>query len=185
MTTAVFMDFSGRQITPLVLQTKATETSLACCLATVASFNGYRLDLASLRQKFSLQLHLNPRPVRVVLSPLTKLNLPAILHWGFKYFVLLNQVDHGAVRLYDPDRGSLNLPFTEVCKDFPGIALELMPDQSFAAKTESWHIKLNRLIDQLASTSSAALQIILLASAIEVFAIVAPFFMQLVVNNAR
>ncbi|WKJ88860.1 peptidase domain-containing ABC transporter [Methylomonas montana] len=192
------LDFSGRKKAPLILQTEAAECGLAC-LAMIASYHGHRVDLASLRQKFSMslkgstlnhliriadQLHLASRPVRVDLNELSKLSLPAVLHWDFNHFVVLTQVKRGVATLKDPAKGMLNLPYTEVSKHFTGIALELAPTQAFTPKTERQQIKLFRLIGQLDGASSATLQIILLAAAIEVFAIVAPFFMQLVVDNA-
>ncbi|WP_152428793.1 peptidase domain-containing ABC transporter [Methylomonas sp. MK1] len=198
MTMQHILDFSGRRKTPLILQTEAAECGLAC-LAMVANFHGHRVDLASLRQKFSLslkgstlnhliqianQLHLGSRPVRVDLNELSKLSLPAILHWDFNHFVVLTQVKRGVATILDPAKGTVHVPYTEVSKHFTGVALELQPTQAFTAKTERQQIKLSRLIGQLNGASSATLQIILLAAAIEVFAIVAPFFMQLVVDNA-
>lgn len=192
------LNFSGSRKTPLILQTEAAECGLAC-LAMVASFHGHRVDLASLRQKFSLSLkgstlnhliqiadalHLGSRPVRVDLNELGRLTLPAILHWDFNHFVVLTQIKRGVATVHDPAKGALQLPFTEVSKHFTGVALELMPTPAFVPKIERRQIKLSRLIGQLNGASSATLQIILLAAAIEVFAIVAPFFMQLVVDNA-
>jgi ATP-binding cassette, subfamily B, bacterial CvaB/MchF/RaxB len=95
--------FSGRKTTPLILQTEAAECGLAC-LAMVASFHGYRTDLASLRRKHSIslkgttlahliqigsQMKLASRPVKLELTDLNKLRLPAILHWDFNHFVVL------------------------------------------------------------------------------------------------
>ena len=192
------LEFSGRRKTPLILQTEAAECGLAC-LGMIASYHGHRVDVASLRQKFSIslkgstlnhlirvadQLHLASRPVRVDLNELSKLSLPAVLHWDFNHFVVLTQVHRGVATIHDPAKGRLQLPFTEVSKHFTGIALELTPTQAFIPKTERQQIKLSLLVGQLDGAFGATLQIILLATAIEVFAIVAPFFMQLVVDHA-
>ena len=45
----------GRPKLPLILQTEAAECGLAC-LAMIASHHGYRTDLASLRERFSVSL---------------------------------------------------------------------------------------------------------------------------------
>jgi ATP-binding cassette subfamily B protein RaxB len=192
------LDFSGRKKTPVILQTEAAECGLAC-LGMVASYHGHRVDLASLRHRFSMslkgatlnhlieiadRLHLASRPVRVELNELGKLALPAILHWNFNHFVVLTQVKKGVLVIHDPGKGAINLSYSEVSKHFTGIALELAPTQAFTPKTERQQIKLTRLIGHLHGASSAILQIILVAAAIEVFAIIAPFFMQLVVDNA-
>ena len=41
------LNFSGRKRVPVILQTEAAECGLAC-LAMVACFHGYRIDLPSL-----------------------------------------------------------------------------------------------------------------------------------------
>ena len=70
----------------------------------VASFHGHRIDLAGLRQRFTLslkgatlaylmqvagRLHLAPRPLRLELDELPQLKTPCILHWDLNHFVVL------------------------------------------------------------------------------------------------
>src|SRR6267142_1213911 len=113
------LNFSSRRATPVMLQTEAAECGLAC-LAMVASFHGHCIDLASLRRKHSVslkgttlaqlihiasQLMLTPRPIKVELDDLDKINLPAILHWDFNHFVVLTHVRRNAVVVHDPARG--------------------------------------------------------------------------------
>jgi ATP-binding cassette, subfamily B, bacterial CvaB/MchF/RaxB len=91
----------------LILQTEPAECSLAC-LAMVADHHGLRLDMASLRQKFSLSLKgatlahvigyaqrlgFSARPLRLELEELGELRLPCILHWDLNHFVVLEKVE--------------------------------------------------------------------------------------------
>jgi ATP-binding cassette, subfamily B, bacterial CvaB/MchF/RaxB len=100
------LNFFLRKKTPLILQTEAAECGLAC-LAMVGSFHGYRVDLASLRHKYSVslkganlkhlmeiasRLELRPRAVKLELEHLDKLTLPIILHWDMNHFVVLTEV---------------------------------------------------------------------------------------------
>jgi ATP-binding cassette, subfamily B, bacterial CvaB/MchF/RaxB len=88
------------------IQTEPAECSLAC-LAMIADHHGLRLDLASLRQKFSLSLKgatlahvigyaqrlgFSARPLRLELEELSELRLPCILHWDLNHFVVLEKV---------------------------------------------------------------------------------------------
>src|SRR5690349_23066555 len=119
MRTPPSLTFSGRHTTPVILQTEGAECGLAC-LAMVASFHGYRTDLAHLRQHHAIslkgatlsalmhiatQLHLAARPVRLDLEDLGKLTLPAILHWDFNHFVVVTQVRSHTVVIHDPAQG--------------------------------------------------------------------------------
>src|SRR5215831_15178876 len=132
MRTPTSLTFSGRQTTPVILQTEAAECGLAC-LAMVASFHGHRIDLASLRQHHAISLrgatlttlihiaahlHLASRPVRLELDNLAQLTLPAILHWDFNHFVVVTQVRGHTVVVHDPAHGRRMLSFAEVSKHF-------------------------------------------------------------------
>ena len=86
------MKISWGKKLPLVFQTEAAECGLAC-LAMIAGYHGAQIDLAALRQRFSVslrgatlahvirfagQLDLTGRPVRVELADLAYLKTPAI-----------------------------------------------------------------------------------------------------------
>jgi ATP-binding cassette subfamily B protein RaxB len=165
----------------------------------VASFHGYRTDLASLRQKHAISLQgatlatlihiathlqLAARPVRLELDDLDKLTLPAILHWDFNHFVVVTQVRRHAVVIYDPAQGRRILSFADVSKHFTGVALELMPTPHFVPKTERRQVTLTHLLGPRPGLMGAVLQIVLLAGVLEVLSVISPFFIQLVVDNA-
>jgi ATP-binding cassette, subfamily B, bacterial CvaB/MchF/RaxB len=192
------LNFSGQKKTPLILQTEATECGLAC-LAMVASYHGYRTDLASLRRNHSIslkgttlahlihiaaQLKFTSRPVKLELADLGRLRLPAILHWDFNHFVVLTEVSGQSAAVHDPARGVRKLGMAEVSRHFTGVALELAPNHEFAPKTERQPIQLTGLVGRLPGLAAALGQIVLLALALEVFGVVSPFFTQLVVDNA-
>src|SRR5262245_50064605 len=183
MLTPTSLTFSGRQTTPVILQTEGAECGLAC-LAMVASFHGHRIDLASLRQKHAIslqgpppatlihiatQLHLTSRPVRLELDDLDKLTLPAILHWDFNHFVVVTQVRSHTVVIHDPAQGRRILSFADVSKHFTGVALELTPTADFAPQTERQRVTLARLLGPRPGIMGAVLQIVLLALVLEVF----------------
>jgi ATP-binding cassette, subfamily B, bacterial CvaB/MchF/RaxB len=86
--------------------------------------------------------------------------------------------------IHDPARGERTLTLAEVSKHFTGVALELTPTQEFAPKIERQQVRLTSLVGRLPGARGALVQIFALAAALEVFAIVSPFFMQLVVDNA-
>src|SRR5260370_29190770 len=96
------INLSGRRKLPVVLASEAAECGLAC-ITMIARYHGHDVDLNGLRQRFALslsgmslrslmgladQLGLSSRPLRVELSALSKVKMPAILHWDLNHYVV-------------------------------------------------------------------------------------------------
>ena len=182
----------------MILQTEAAECGLAC-LAMVAGYHGHRIDLASLRQQFSMSLkgaalktvmgiadamHMAARPLKLDLDHLPQLKLPCILHWDMAHFVVLREVNRDGITIHDPARGVVRLPMAEVSTHFSGVALELTPTTRFEQRNESRVLKLREMMGQVTGLKRSLGQILLLAAALEVFALVTPFFMHWVLDFA-
>jgi ATP-binding cassette subfamily B protein RaxB len=76
------------------------------------------------------------------------------------------------------------LSFAEVSKHFTGVALELTPTPHFVPKIERQRVSLAHLLGPRPGIMGAVLQIVLLAGVLEVFSVISPFFIQLVVDSA-
>ncbi|MES2758752.1 MAG: peptidase domain-containing ABC transporter [Pseudomonadota bacterium] len=182
---------------PVILQTEATECGLAC-LAMVAGYHRYHTDLMSLRRRFPVslkgatlagliqvagQLGLGTRPLKLDLEHLHALKLPCILHWNFNHFVVLKEVNATTVIIHDPGQGVRKLSRDELSASFTGVALEAWPSAGFQSQVEPPRLGLRTLIGRVTGLFASCAQIMLLALALEVFALVAPFFMQWVIDN--
>ena len=187
----------GARSTPLVLQTEAAECALAC-LAMVAGAHGHRIDLPTLRQRFSLSLkgatmadlvrmagamQMHPRALRAEPDQLPQLALPCILHWDLNHFVVLTAVRGNSVTLHDPARGERRMKLDELSRHFTGIALELTPAADFEVRTEKQHVSLKQLLGPVRGLKRALLQIFVLAAGLEAFLLLSPFFLQWVVDG--
>ena len=165
----------------------------------VAGFHGHRIDLASLRSRFSIslkgatlihltriaqRLNLAARALKVELAHVGQMSLPAVLHWDFNHFVVLTEVRGNKAVIHDPAQGRRVLSLEELSRHFTGVALELTPNQDFGPKVETRRVKFSQLIGRLPGLGGALGQILALAAVLEIFGIVAPFFMQLVVDHA-
>lgn len=192
------LQFSWSAHLPLILQTEAAECGLAC-LAMVAGYHGNRVSLAHLRQRFGMSLkgaslktvmgiatamHLAPRPVKLDLDHLSQLKVPCILHWDMKHFVVLRRVSRGMVEIHDPARGLQKLAIKEVSEHFSGVALELSPTAQFEKGDASPPLRLREMMGQVTGLKRSLGQILLLAAALEVFALITPFFLQWVIDFA-
>lgn len=183
---------------PMVLQTEAAECGLAC-LAMYAGYHGYHTDLAELRRRFGLslkgatlqdltriahQLGLAARPVRLELEELRRLETPCILHWNLNHFVVLKSASRTGIVIHDPDVGVCRLALSQVSRHFTGVALELTPTGGFEPAQAAPRVRLRALLGRLVGIKRSLVQLLSLAFAIEVFAVVSPLFMQWVVDHA-
>jgi ATP-binding cassette subfamily B protein RaxB len=185
-----------------ILQTESSECGLAC-LAMIASHFGHYTDLADLRRQFSISLkgatlaqlmrhasamHLNSRPLRLELDEMADLVLPCILHWNLNHFVVLKKVKkdlRGRITLVllDPAVGERKVSLEEASQYFTGVALELSPNPEFKAKDERKQVNLRDLTGPIIGLRRAIVQVLALAFALEIFAIVAPLFNQFVIDD--
>jgi len=187
----------GRTL-PITLQTEASECGLAC-LVMVSNYHGFRTDLATMRRLFLISIkgttlsHLmgmaqavgfTTRPVKLELEDLKDLRRPCVLHWNFNHFVVLKEVGARHVVIHDPAMGIRKLSFDEVSAAFTGVALELWPNPGFKQVTFKQSVKLRDMMGHVTGLYRSLGQVLLLALALEVFALVSPFYMQWVVDHA-
>lgn len=185
-----------RQV-PLVRQSEAAECGLAC-LAMVAAFHGYQVDLARLRHRFRVslkgmtlrgviqvaeQLGLSSRPLRLEPEDLAHLRLPAMLHWDFNHFVVLERVDARGMLICDPASGRRRYRREAFGQHFTGVALELLPTADFRPRKEQTRLSITSLWSRTSGLTAVAVQVLLLTVLLQVFTLVAPFYLQLVVDE--
>jgi ATP-binding cassette, subfamily B, bacterial CvaB/MchF/RaxB len=182
----------------LVLQTEGAECGLAC-LAMIATYHGYKTDLPNLRRKFTVSLKglnlaqlvqvagrmdLSCRPLRVDLEALERINLPAILHWNLNHYVVLKQIKGNKIVIHDPAAGLQTLTMEEVSRHFTGVAVEVEPTLQFKKRTERQSIRLRGLMGRVRGLNTSLVQVLMLALALEIFALLGPFLTQWIVDDA-
>jgi len=192
------LDFSFSRRVPLILQTEAAECGHAC-VAMVAGYHGHRIDLATLRERHSVSLKgstladlmqlasglgLAARAVRLEMQHVGELRLPCVLHWDFNHFVVLGRVRAGSVTVHDPATGAREVSLAEFSKHFTGVALELAPAANFRPASERRSVPLRSLLGTLPPLRSALTQVLALALVLQAFSLIAPFYLQWVVDEA-
>lgn len=157
-----------------------------------------RVGLPELRRRFSLslkgaklsqlihiaqQLGFQTRPLRLDMEDLGKLKLPCILHWDLNHFVVLAKVGRKGVTVLDPASGERRLSFAEVSDHFTGVALELTPGHDFQPQKAEPAVTVRQLTGRVQGLWPALVQILLLSVALQIFVVIAPFYMQWVVDQ--
>lgn len=183
---------------PIVLQTEATECGLAC-VAILANYYGYNVELRELRQRFPVSLkgmnlgaltrvckhlELSHRALRVNLKALEHIKTPCILHWNFNHYVVLVEYKASKVVIIDPAIGKREVDLEHLSSCFTGIVVEVWPSPNFQQRKKIESLKLPEIVGNIKGHSSPILLIILLAILLELITVIFPFFMQLLFDNA-
>ncbi|EKU81369.1 peptidase domain-containing ABC transporter [Massilia timonae] len=180
------------------MQTEAAECGLAC-LAMISSYWGHQIDIPSMRRRFSVSmkgvnlkglmamasgLSLQTRPLKLDLQHLPELKLPCILHWDLNHFVVLKSVTAKHAVMHDPAVGERRMAMGEFIKHFTGVALELTPTAQFEVREERQNFSLFALMGRVVGLRRSLFQLLALGLALQVCALVAPFYMQWIVDEA-
>lgn len=193
--------FGRNHATPMIHQDEAAECGLAC-LAMVAGYHGYDVDLLSLRARHGAsikgmtlttllrtaeKLGLDSRPVRADLDHFGELSLPVILHWSFNHFVVLTRVsgkgDRRRYRINDPATGQRILSREEISNNFTGVIVELSPSIMFRRRRERSKLSLWQMWSRASGMVPAMARILLLSLLIECFALASPFYLQVAIDD--
>jgi ATP-binding cassette subfamily B protein RaxB len=192
------LDFGGGPRLPIRLQTEAAECGLAC-MAMIAGYHGYPSELSEMRRRMAVSLKganlkdlvrmadrigFAARPVRLELDELSLLKTPCILHWDLNHFVVLKKVGRDSVVIHDPAAGVREVPLGTVSKHFTGVALELASIGGYEPAKALPRVGLRSLLGRVVGLKASLFRLFLLALAIQVFSVIAPLFMQLVVDHA-
>jgi ATP-binding cassette subfamily B protein RaxB len=195
------LNFNGRRRLPVYLQAEAAECGLAC-LAMIASFHHYRVDLNTLRRRFPVslkgvtlralmqvaeQLQLSYRPLKFDLDNLRQLRLPAVVHWDMNHFVVLKAVTRKGIVVHDPAVGEKSFSMAEASRHLTGVAVEITPTNAFNRdnlfKEDTERLRLSTFWGHTQGIGHALLQILFLSVVLEFFVIASPYYMQLAVDE--
>ncbi|MBK0055659.1 peptidase domain-containing ABC transporter [Stenotrophomonas sp. S39] len=164
----------------------------------VASHHGNKIGLRELRRRHYLSLKgatltqiievggalgFRCRPLRLEMEHLDQLHLPCIAHWDLNHFVVISKVHRNGITVLDPAYGKRKLSLQEVSRHFTGIALELHPTAKFQVTPRPPPVSLAQLTGKVEGLWRALGLLVLLSGALQVFVLIAPFFMQWTVDQ--
>lgn len=198
MENALDLGFFASGRVKLMRQTEIAECGLAS-LAMIANYHGLKVDLGTLRRRFSPSLRgsplraliaiadhmgLAPRAVKLPLEKLGNLQLPAVIHWDMNHYVVLEKVERGRALIHNPASNSKWMKLEEVSKHFTGVALELRPTSDFERGDERELLKLSQLWRSMTGLKRALVQTLLLSLVLQAFVLTLPYYMQLAIDRA-
>ncbi len=188
---------ASRRRLPLILQQERAECGLAC-VAMIAGYFGRQISLNVLRARHppstrgatlndllqaSAGLGLAARPVRLELPELSRLTLPAVLHWKLDHFVVLLRLRRGKAVIHDPASGKGVISPRELDASFTGVALEFAPAAHFERGNERDTLSIATLLRSCRRVGRYLGLMLLLLVVIQLLSLVPPVVTQLLIDE--
>ncbi|MDQ1236187.1 ABC-type bacteriocin/lantibiotic exporter with double-glycine peptidase domain [Paenibacillus sp. SORGH_AS306] len=133
---------------PFVEQMQQSECGL-CCLAMILGYYRHEVGLPELRKKadegrngtslltlknIATAYNLQAKGQHIPTELLHLLQLPAIIFWNQKHYVVLEAINDTSAVIIDPEIGRSKISIDQFNTSYSGIALSLVPNDSFQIK---------------------------------------------------
>jgi ABC-type bacteriocin/lantibiotic exporters, contain an N-terminal double-glycine peptidase domain len=186
----------SRPEVPFIPQMEVVECG-AAALAMVLAAYGHHAPLSELRQDCGVSRNgvnatgiveaarkrgLESDAVRAEVADLQAIPLPAILHWEFNHFVVLESVTNRGAVILDPAVGRVELTLPRLSEAWTGVAIVCIPGEHFAQRPKS--LPSFRPYRRILRTSAPALvQIALATIVLQILALAFPLGTQFVIDE--
>ena len=189
--------FKKRRI-PYIAQNEQSDCALAC-LAMVLNYFGASLGLKDVVNVTgssnrgntvkdvvtqALQFGLIARPVQVGMDVLGELRLPAILHWDFNHFVVLEKVSSGSVTILDPAVGRMTIDRADLSKHFTGVAIDFQPNDSFSPTRSERQLRMRDLLNAIRGWRGMAVVLFIVFFILNLMTFLVPQLFQFAIDAA-
>jgi NHLM bacteriocin system ABC transporter peptidase/ATP-binding protein len=181
---------------PTILQMESVECG-AAALAIILAYHGRWVPLEELRVacgvsrdgskasnmvKAARGYGLAAKGFKKEPSALRSLHLPAILHWNFNHFVVLDGFRKGRVFLNDPAAGPREVSEEELDQAFTGVVLTFEPGLEFQRQGDPPRL-IPALRRRLAGSRAALAFVLLTGLALAIPGLVVPVFSKIFVDS--
>lgn len=185
---------------PVCLQMQSTECG-AACLAMILNYYGREasiaeisahcqigrdglsaLDIVKAARVYGLQV----RSVSIQESNLRGVRLPAIIHWQFNHFLVIERWSPSKVHVVDPALGRRTLSMKEFNDGFTGVVIILEPGGQFirnAADTSSKLTIYNYIMQYLKRAPGVQFQILLASLLLQLMGLALPLLTKVLIDD--
>jgi len=169
----------------------------AACLVMIGRYWGKKFSVSRLRDIANVDrngsslkglagaaesLGFTSRPVKASLDKLAIANLPAIVHWQGKHYIVVYQITKDRVVVCDPAIGQRSLSHAEFKQDWTSYALLLQPTAILKdapeISTPFW-----QFFELIKPHGVVLLEIFIASLLIQVFGLITPLFTQLILDR--
>ncbi|BCL79856.1 NHLP family bacteriocin export ABC transporter peptidase/permease/ATPase [Ktedonobacteria bacterium brp13] len=187
-----------RKRVPLLLQMSQVECG-AACLAMLLCYYGRRSSISEISEqagigrdglsaldivKSARTYGLRVRAITRESSELRGVTLPAIVHWQFNHFLIVERWSTISVDVVDPAAGRRRISSKEFDQNFTGVVIMMEPGEQFVRHANKAQMTLASYAGQYARRAPWILLQILLASlCLQVFGLAIPLLTALIVDR--
>jgi ATP-binding cassette, subfamily B, bacterial len=188
-----------RRRVPLLYQMSMTECG-AACLAMILSYYGRKTSVSEIRERcgvgrdglsaFAIVKAARSYDLRTRAISLTEVKdfrfvaLPAIIHWNFNHFLVIERWSTSFVDVVDPALGRTRLPKEEFALRFTGVVILLEPGTTFDRHGASTQVNLRSYAaSYIRQAPVAFLQIIGASLLLQIFGLVTPLLTKVAIDQ--
>jgi ATP-binding cassette, subfamily B, bacterial len=186
-----------RRRVPVLTQMSATECG-AACLAMVLSAYGRWTPVAECRERLGIgrdgatglqlaqvarQFGMLARGLSLDLEDVPALRLPAIIHWNFRHYLVLERWDRHRAVVVDPAMGRRTISRAEFATGFTGVAIEFVPTDQFRRRKPPGRFASLRFARSLLSVSRPMLaQLLAISLFLQLITLLPPMTTKFVID---
>lgn len=182
---------------PEMFQLNNNECGLVC-LGMVLNFYGYKTGINELREqcaagrggisaltlvKTARAYGCRVRAITIQQSDLRGITLPAIAHWGFNHFVVVERWSTKGIEIIDPALGRQKLGQTEFDNNFTGVLILIEPGTDFKPAKTNRQLSLFDYLRQMLRMPGLLAQIVFASLLLQLLGLAGPLLTQLVVDQ--
>lgn len=179
-----------------VPQMEMTECG-AASLAMILGYHGHHASLSELRQacgvsrdganalaivRAAKSYGLDAKGAKCEINQLAKLPLPAILHWDFNHFLVLEKINKKRAVIVDPACGRRTIRLKELGIHFTGVILLFSPSAQFHKRAAAFP-SLKKYVEIFRQSLPAIFQILLASVLLQITGIVFPAANQILLDR--
>ncbi|WP_214413343.1 peptidase domain-containing ABC transporter [Sphaerisporangium fuscum] len=188
-----------RKRVPVLLQNSVSECG-AACLAMVLSYHGHRISLQELTDRLQVgrdgltalaivagarESGLNAKAFSLEPEDLARIPMPAVVHWEFNHFVVVERWAPDRVDIVDPGLGRRRLTAEEFNEGFTGVVLAFEPGPAFrrgrSSAASTWRRQFLKTL--LMRRRGLLAQVVLASLLLQVLGLALPLFSQVLVDQ--
>lgn len=189
-----------RRRVPVLLQLNSVECGSAC-LAMILNYYGRKTRVADCREtcgigrdgvtaeniaKVARSLGLRVKAFSLEAADLSHVQFPAIVHWEFQHFVVVERWSSKHIEIVDPAVGRRRLTSAEFDAGFTGVVLTLEPGIHFTPLGDKVRPTWRSYLTSMLRTPGAAglmLQVLSASLCLLLFGLALPLFTQVIVDR--
>jgi len=186
-----------RQV-PVILQMNEVECGLAC-LAMIFSYHGRKTSISELRTTYGVsrdglsasnlvkaarRTGMIARAISLQKNDFKHVTFPAIIHWQFNHFLVVERWTQSKVTVVDPAIGRRQLTEEEFNRGFTGIVMMFEPGLDFQRRHTQSSLTLGTYAKQaMYQAPGAIIQVVIASLIFQAFGLIPAFMTKMVIDQ--